>query len=102
MQVGLRHQTQRRLSSSIGYVWLQSTSGVDFQESYSPVINDTILQILSVLQLALCLHGIIIDIETAFLNGELTEEIYMNTPEGLDAAEDECVRKAIYGLVQSM
>jgi Reverse transcriptase (RNA-dependent DNA polymerase) len=79
------------------------TPGVDFQESYSPVVNDTILRILLVLQLALCLQGIIIDIETAFLNGDLTEEIYMNAPEGLDAAEDECMllEKAIYGLVQS-
>jgi Reverse transcriptase (RNA-dependent DNA polymerase) len=42
---------------------------------------------------------VIIDIETAFLNGELTEEIYMMTPEGLEAREDECVLldKAIYG-----
>jgi Reverse transcriptase (RNA-dependent DNA polymerase) len=66
--------------------------GVDFQ-----------LRMLLVLQLALCLKGVIIDIETAILNGELTEEIYMMTPEGLEANEDECVllKKAIYGLVQS-
>jgi Reverse transcriptase (RNA-dependent DNA polymerase) len=58
---------------------------------------------LLVLQLALCLKGVIINIETAFLNGELTEEIYIMTPEGLEAREDECVllKKAIYGLVQS-
>jgi Reverse transcriptase (RNA-dependent DNA polymerase) len=79
------------------------TPGVDFQESYSPVVNDAIFRMLLVLQWALSLKGIIIDIETAFLNGELTEEIYMNAPEGLDAKEDECVllEKAIYGLVQS-
>jgi Reverse transcriptase (RNA-dependent DNA polymerase) len=61
------------------------TPGVDFQESYSPVINDAIFRLLLVLQLALCLKSVIIDIETAFLNGELTEEIYMSTPEGLKA-----------------
>jgi Reverse transcriptase (RNA-dependent DNA polymerase) len=38
--------------------------GVDFQESYSPVINDAVFRMLLVLQLALCLKGVIIDIET--------------------------------------
>jgi Reverse transcriptase (RNA-dependent DNA polymerase) len=78
--------------------------GVDFQESYSPVINDVIFRLLLVLQLALCLKSVIIDIETAFLNRELTEEIYMSTLEGLKAQEDECVllEKAIYGLVQAL
>ena len=45
----------------------------------------------------------IIDIETAFLNGELEEEIYMSTPAGVQSGPDECVllTKSIYGLVQS-
>jgi Reverse transcriptase (RNA-dependent DNA polymerase) len=77
--------------------------GVDFQESYSPVINDAIFRMMLVLQLGLGLSSKIIDIETAFLNGDLEEEIYMDAPEGLDAASDECVllEKSIYGLVQS-
>ena len=44
----------------------------------------------------------------AFLHGELDEEIYMSTPEGLNVfleedLSDECVMliKSIYGLVQS-
>ena len=48
------------------------------------------------------------DIETAFLHGDLDEEIYMLTPEGLDVfleedLSNECVIliKSIYGLVQS-
>jgi Reverse transcriptase (RNA-dependent DNA polymerase) len=56
-----------------------------------------------VMQLSLGLSSKIIDIETAFLNGDLSEEIYMDAPEGLDADKDECVRldKSLYGLVQS-
>jgi hypothetical protein len=79
------------------------TPGVDFQESYSPVVNDTIWRMMLVLQIALKLGSRIIDIETAFLNGELSEEIYMNAPKGLDADDDECVLllKSLYGLVQS-
>ena len=46
----------------------------------------------------------IVDIETAFLHGDLEEEIYMDAPEGIGATEDEVVKleQTIYGLVQSV
>ena len=51
---------------------------------------------------------IFLDIETAFLHGDLEEELYMMTPEGLSEFLDEnldgqCVvlHKSIYGLVHS-
>ena len=45
----------------------------------------------------------IIDIETAFLHGELNEEIYMEVPKGLFVNKNKGLRlhKTIYGLVQS-
>ena len=50
----------------------------------------------------------IIDVETAFLYGDLKEEIYMKTPKGLEevVAEDYdghqvLLLKTIYGLVQA-
>jgi hypothetical protein len=44
----------------------------------------------------------IIDIETLFLHRYLTEEIFMDIPEGMDAAKEDCLsmKKTIYGLVQ--
>ena len=49
--------------------------------------------------------NIIIDVETAFLHGELEqdEEIYMECPPGLNAGEDKILKleKTIYGLVQA-
>ena len=51
-----------------------------------------------------------IDIETAFLHGDMEETIYMNLPEGLDLYErkninndEECVilKKSINGTVQA-
>ena len=41
------------------------------------------------------------DVETAFLHGELQEEIYMDVPDGLNAGLDNVLRlsKTIYGLV---
>jgi NifB/MoaA-like Fe-S oxidoreductase len=45
----------------------------------------------------------VVDMETAFLHGDLKETIYMEIPKGMEANIDECLilNKAIYGLVQS-
>ena len=77
--------------------------GVDFMESYSPVVNDSIFRCIIIIEMLFGLISKIIDIETAFLNGDLEEEIYMNSPPGYKAEEDECVLllKSLYGLVQS-
>ena len=77
--------------------------GVDFQESYAPVINDVTFRILLVTMLTWNLIGKVIDIETAFLHGELKETIFMEIPKGMEANKDECLilKKTIYGLVQS-
>ena len=77
--------------------------GVDFTESYAPVINDVTWRILLAIMILQKLKGKIIDVETAFLYGELEEEIYMESPEGLGHGEDDCVKleRSIYGLVQS-
>jgi Reverse transcriptase (RNA-dependent DNA polymerase) len=77
--------------------------GVDFTESFSPVVNDSIFRCLIVIEMLFKLISKIIDIEVAFLNGHLEELIYMNTPPGVEVSDDECVllQKSLYGLVQS-
>ena len=57
-------------------------AGVEFEETYSPVARyTTIRTVLAIAnQLDLELHQM--DVQTAVLNGELQEEIYMNQPEG--------------------
>jgi Reverse transcriptase (RNA-dependent DNA polymerase) len=49
------------------------------------------------------LQASIVIVETAFLHGDLSEEIYMNVPEGLIKEQDHCLllNKTIYGLFQS-
>ena len=79
--------------------------GVDFKETFAPVAKFTTLSIL----LALVaendweLHSM--DVKTAFLNGELEEEVYMEWPEGVHEIAKPgyacCFVKAIYGLRQS-
>ncbi len=56
-----------------------------------------------ILQITYKLQAVIIDVETAFLHGDLSEEIYMYAPKGANLKSDECVKldKALYGLVQA-
>ena len=79
--------------------------GIDYQETFSPVVHYSSIRTLLAFAVQ---HGIIIhqmDVTTAFLNGELTEDVYMEQPEGYVIAGKEnlvCkLRKSIYGLKQS-
>jgi hypothetical protein len=58
--------------------------GVDFNDSFAPVINDVSFRIMLIAKLIWDLKACIVDVETAFLHGELQDEIYMNAPEGLE------------------
>ncbi len=79
--------------------------GVDYTENYAPVISDVTYRILLICEIVWGLTSKIVDVETAFLHGDLEEgqEIYMDCPESLEHEEDECLllQKTIYGLVQS-
>jgi Reverse transcriptase (RNA-dependent DNA polymerase) len=59
--------------------------GVDFNESVAPVINDVSFRVMLIIKLTRGMQATIIDVETAFLHGNLQEEIYMNIPDGLDS-----------------
>jgi hypothetical protein len=67
------------------------------------VINDVIFLILLVAMTTWKSKTKVIDIEIAFLYGDLKETIYIEIPKGMKAERDECLmlNKTIYGLVQS-
>jgi hypothetical protein len=76
--------------------------GIDFNESFAPVMNDVSFRIMLMAKLIWNMTCSVADIETAFLHGDLDEEIYMEVPKGL-AIEDNkklILRKTIYGLFQ--
>jgi hypothetical protein len=79
--------------------------GIDYDETFSPVARFESLRLL--LALAALENWEIhqMDVKSAFLNGVLNEEIYMEQPQGFVAAGQEnkvCrLKKALYGLKQA-
>ena len=79
--------------------------GIDYFDTYSPV--SSITTIIKLIVLA-SIHNLVIhqmDVKTAFLNGDLDEEIYMEQPEGFIVKGQEhkvCkLVKSLYGLKQA-
>ncbi len=57
--------------------------GVDYDETFSPVVRFSSIRTLLSFAVQNNLHVHQMDVVTAFLNGHLDEEIYMEQPEGL-------------------
>ncbi|ELR12335.1 retroelement pol polyproteinlike, putative [Acanthamoeba castellanii str. Neff] len=65
----------------VGKGYLQQP-GIDFDETFSPVMCIENLQLLLAIATALDLEIHQMDVDTTFLNAELTEEVYIEQPEG--------------------
>lgn len=76
--------------------------GLDYDETFSPIVCLESLRTVIALAVQNNLH---IHQTTAFLNGELAEEVYMRQPESFISAGQEklvCkLKQSIYGLKQS-
>ena len=79
--------------------------GIDYEETFSPVVRFSSIRALLAfgVQENMLIHQM--DVVTAFLNGELSEEIYMQQPDGYVVPGKEnlvCkLKKSLYGLKQS-
>ena len=83
----------------------EQREGVDYEEIFAPVVR---LEALRVILALVCIDDLEchqMDIETAFLNGTVEEEIYMEIPEGMTSNKTKgkvCrLRKSLYGLKQA-
>ncbi|XP_074337192.1 uncharacterized protein LOC141674382 [Apium graveolens] len=79
--------------------------GIDYFDTYAPVARTSTIRLLIALA---AIHNLVIhqmDVKTAFLNGELDEEIYMKQPEGfvMPGYENKVckLKKSLYGLKQA-
>ena len=108
--------TYRARCVALGY---SQIPGVDYTENFSPVVNDLTLRSALIISLQKRWSRRTLDAETALLEGDLEEEIFMKFPPGyeevlgvsgpdfkdiLDGLDDETIcelKKTIYGLVQA-
>jgi hypothetical protein len=92
-----------RLKSRLVAKGFTQVFGVDFEETWSPVGRKASLKLLINFVLENSWKWKQMDVDTAFLNANLEEEIYMNQPEGFtDGSKRACrLLKSIYGFKQA-
>ncbi|KAG8472493.1 hypothetical protein CXB51_034175 [Gossypium anomalum] len=82
-------------------------AGIDFHETFSPVVKPTTIRVVLAIAVSLGWSLRQVNVNNAFLNGDLSEEIYMVQPPGFKQQGDNgqqlvCrLRKALYGLKQA-
>ncbi|KAH9681067.1 Integrase catalytic domain-containing protein [Citrus sinensis] len=78
---------------------------IDFNDIFSPVVRLTTVRVVLAICATFDLHLEQLDVKTAFLHGQLEEEIYMLQPEGFAETGKEnlvCrLNKSLYGLKQA-
>lgn len=80
------------------------TKGVDFGETFAPVLHFNSFRTLLAISAELGLTLSQSDVASAFLNADLDETIYMQQPRGVDVTDPDYVcklKKSLYGLKQA-
>lgn len=78
--------------------------GIDYDETFSPVVRHSSLRVLLALATKSRLNVDQMDVKTAFLNGDLHETVFMKQPVGFEEKGKDYVcllKKSIYGLKQA-
>jgi hypothetical protein len=85
-----------------GYAQIE---GIDFEETYAPVARMEAICLLLAYAFSKNVKVYQMDVKSAFLNGELEEEVYIEQPEGFQLSENidyVCkLKKALYGIKQA-
>ncbi len=88
----------------LGY---RQISGVDFSNNFSPVANDVTIKLMLLLLFSHQCISLMLDIEMAFLEGKLEEDMYMDISDGYPCFMDNLygmillLLGSMYGLVQA-
>ena len=77
--------------------------GIDYEETFAPVIRISSIRTLLAVVVASKWDLFQMDVKNAFLNGDLSEEVYMQPPSGLSVESNKVCRlwRALYGLEQA-
>lgn len=83
----------------------KQNDGIDYFDTYAPVARITSINVLMALALIFDLYVHQMDVKTAFLNGDLEKEVYMEQPERFVMSRNEMkvckLFKLLYGLKQA-
>ena len=82
--------------------------GVDYTDNFAPVAHDVSFRIALARMMVEILDSLVMDVEAAFLYGDIEEEIFMKSPVGMEeidpgSSPEDCyqLKKGIYGLCQA-
>lgn len=99
------HTSQPRYKARLVVKGFTQRKGVDFGEIFAPVVKMQSIRVVLGLASSLDLEIEQMDVKTAFLHGDLQEEIYMEQPEGFqeDGKKGYVCKlvKSLYGLKQA-
>ena len=100
-----RDGTYRARLVALGY---SQIPGVDFTDNFAPVAHDVSFRIALARMMVEKMDSLVMDVETAFLYGDIEEEIFMKSPVGMEeidpgSSPEDCfqLKKGIYGLCQA-
>jgi len=97
--------TLDRFKARIVVKGFEQREGINYSETFAPVMKKESLRLLLAIAAFYNFSISQMDVKTAFLYGELDEEIYVNQPDGFKVSGQESkvlkLKKSIYGLKQA-
>lgn len=99
-------KTDQRYKARLCARGLMQQHGIDFTETFAPVVRYDSLRVLLVTVAEHDLKILQFDIQTEFLHGALDKDIFMEVPQGLNVEEQKSsivckLEKSLYGLKQA-